>query len=212
MAEKKPEFAAKDYRRLNDRETAFLKRWFGDTIDYENVKVHSRPYLPAGLQSEHTAMAPNGHIYMNGSTYAEDYTDLKTPVSTLSVFLHEMVHVWQLKNNVLNPIVEAAKETLKHKFDYNAAYRYKLEKGKDLINYGMEQQASIVQDYFMMKNLPLHLPRRLKMDGIKSRDQALELYESVLKNFLKDPSYPRKCKRDITGKAYYTPKKRRPGA
>lgn len=203
-----------DYRHLTDREITFLKTWFKDTIDYDNVKVHSRPYLPGGLQSDHTAMAPNGHLYMPDTLYKEDYTAQDVPLSLKSTFLHEMTHVWQFKNNVLNPIVEAAKESMKHKFNYNAAYDYVLEKGKDLVNYGMEQQASIVQDYFLLKNDKCRIPAHLRKNGIKTIPEAKALYESVLENFLKDPSYPQKCKRDITGKAFLKGKSRnrRPGA
>lgn len=190
-----------DYRHLTEQEIAFLKPWFKDTIDYENVKIHSRPYLPGGLQSDHTAMAPNGHLYMPDTLYKEDYTAQDVSLSLRSTFLHEMTHVWQFKNNVLNPIVEAAKESMKHKFNYNAAYDYVLEKGKDLVNYGMEQQASIVQDYFLLKESG-HVPRALTENGVTTAAAATELYESVLENFLKDPSYPQNCKHSITGKAY----------
>jgi len=203
-----------DYRHLTEKEIAFLKPWFKDTIDYENVKIHSRPYLPGGLQSDYTAMAPNGHLYMPDTLYREDYTAPDVSLSLKSTFLHEMTHVWQFKNNVLNPILEAAKESMKHKFNYNAAYDYVLEKGKDLVNYGMEQQASIVQDYFLLKNDKCRIPGHLKKNGIKTIPEAKALYESVLKNFLKDPSYPQNCKRDITGKAFLKgkPRNSRPGA
>ena len=77
-----------DYRHLNDREIAFLKTYFEDTIDYENVKIHNRPYLPAGLQSDHTAMAPNGHLYMPQGLYEEDYTAQDVSLSMRSTFLH----------------------------------------------------------------------------------------------------------------------------
>ena len=200
-----------DYRHLNDREIAFLKTYFADTIDYENVKIHNRPYLPGGLQSDHTAMAPNGHLYMPQDLYKEDYTAQDVSLSMRSTFLHEMVHVWQFKNNVLNPIVEATKESMKHKFNYNAAYDYVLEDGKDLVNYGMEQQASIVQDYFILQQTGT-VPHHLTENGVKTRDEATNLYESVLKNFLKEPSYPQHCKRDITGKAYLKTKKQGFGA
>lgn len=190
-----------DYRHLNDREIAFLKTYFEDTIDYENVKIHNRPYLPGGAQSNTTAMAPNGNLYMPEDLYKEDYMADDVSLSMRSTFLHEMVHVWQFKNNVLNPIFEAARESVKHDFNYNAAYDYVLEKDKDLVNYGMEQQAAIVQDYFILEEsgfLQLHLIE----NGVKSVAAAKELYESVLENFLKDPSYPQNCKHSITGKAY----------
>ena len=190
----------KTARHLTEDEITFLKEYFDDTIDYSKVKVYNKQYMPI-IHPEDGAIAPNGNIYMRGVTYRDDYMSDDTPLHTRSTFLHEMVHVWQKENKVLNLLYEACKENLKHKFNYNAAYHYVLEEGKDLVNYGMEQQASIIQDYFVMKNTEGYMPHRLKNENV-TKDEAMALYESVLQNFLENPAYAQKCKKSITGKRY----------
>jgi len=59
-----------------------------------------------------------------------------------------MTHVLQYQNNILNPITSAIGEMIKHAFHYSDVYKYTLEESKDLLDYGMEQQAVIVEDYF----------------------------------------------------------------
>ena len=59
--------------------------------------------------------------------------------------------------------------------------RNKRHTKKDLLDYNMEQQASIVQDYFVLKNKHGH------DDGEK------QLFEKVLKNFIADPSYAKRA-------------------
>lgn len=189
----------KPARHLTENEIKFLKTYFEDTIDYKKVKVHNKQYMPI-IHPEDGAIAPNGNIYMRGTAYSDDYTSTDTSLSLRSTFLHEMVHVWQHENKVLNLFYEGAKEHIKHKFNYNAAYHYTLEDGKDLINYGMEQQASIVQDYFMLKHGQTALSDRVQNEDIKTKEDAMPLYESVLKNFLKNPAYAQECKRNFTGK------------
>lgn len=68
------------------------------------------------------------------------------------IFVHEMVHVWQSthgQNNIVNGI------KIWHKFDdYDDAYNYNLDDSNSLYGHNMEQQASIIPDYwFVLRNL-----------------------------------------------------------
>jgi hypothetical protein len=156
-------------RNLTPGEIDLAKTLFGDAIDYTQVKIFKIKYMP--FQGKNVSMAPNGHIYFNNN-YREDFSKENTHLQ--AHFIHEMTHVWQYQNHILNPKRAFAKELLQHKFKYAAAYSYTLDQNKDLLDYGMEQQATIVQDYF-------HLTQ-------KNPDQA-KSYEAVLKKFLKDPTY-----------------------
>ena len=75
---------------------------FARSIDYGNVKVHDHKYMP--FQPGYSGMTPNGEIYMEGLG-SPDYA--LEPVGLKAIFIHEMVHVWQKQNGVLNPLWSA---------------------------------------------------------------------------------------------------------
>ena len=130
-------------------------------------------------------MTPNGEIYLNGA-YKEDF-GLERP-AVQAFFIHEMTHVWQYQNNVLNPITSAISETISHFFNYAEAYKYTLDETKDLLDYKIEQQASIVEDYFRTKFLNL-LPTPGNLQNDYNEVKKNQLYEKVLAKFIADPSY-----------------------
>lgn len=173
-------------RPLSAGETALARRVFGDSIDYSRVSVTEGKFI--GFQPYGTAMAPDGHLYMYGC-YKNDYSCEADHWQ--GHFIHEMTHVWQQQNGILNPIAEAMKLSIKFRFNYNAAYDYKLEHGKDLLDYNMEQQASIVQDYFMLKICgdSGHLGH---CKNICSPQAKINLLEKTLEKFLQNPSYAAK--------------------
>ena len=170
-------------RSLTAGETALARRVFGSSIDYDAVTVSEGKFI--SFQPYGTAMAPDGNLYMYGC-YKDDYTCEADHWQ--GHFIHEMTHVWQQQNGVLNPVVEAVKLSVKHRFNYGAAYDYKLEQGKDLLDYNMEQQASLVQDYFMLKICGQH-GHRGHCQNICSDSAKIALMEKTLENFLRDPSY-----------------------
>ncbi|MDI1229374.1 MAG: Rhs element Vgr protein [bacterium] len=174
-------------RPLTKGEAALAKTVFGDSIDYAAVTINDGKF--AGFHPEGTAMAPNGNLFMYGC-YVDDYSKLETYGQSL--FIHEMTHVWQYQNKILAPIAEAVKLNLKHKFNYRVAYDYELESGKDLTDYNMEQQASIVQDHFALKN-EAGSEYWSNCQNAEYGAQRMALYEQVLDKFLKDPAYAKQA-------------------
>ncbi|CUI07961.1 hypothetical protein LXA47_20850 [Massilia sp. P8910] len=55
-------------------EIAMASALFGDAIDYVQVQVHARRYLPFGLQPKSCAMTPNGTIYFAPSCCLPDFS------------------------------------------------------------------------------------------------------------------------------------------
>ncbi len=186
------------YRSLTKDEISYLKEFFKDSLDYSSVKIYNRVYLPV-FHPKNGAMAPDGNIYIRGNCYRDNYGSADTPEHLRAFFLHEMLHVWQKQNNVMNLLKESISENLKHNFNYNAAYNYKLESDKDFVDYGMEQQASILEDYYMLVKTGSLSRRMLNDSNVENID---ELYKKVLSNFLQDPKYVRRCKKSPSGKAY----------
>ncbi len=180
------------FRALTAGEIALAQRVFGNSICYDKVGITAGKFMP--FQPKGTAMAPDGNLYMYGC-YHDDYSAM--PPLTQSHFIHEMAHVWQKQNGVLDPIASALKLNLTYRFNYNAAYFYTLDAARDLTSYNMEQQATIVQDYFL-RAICGHGRDTGKCQTKGGFDTTRALYEAVLKNFLADPAYARVTPPDNT--------------
>lgn len=174
-------------RALTDGEVRMARAVFGDSVEYDHVRIHAKR-LPL-IHDRDSGVSHKGRIYTHGEKDSADFS--KEPdANKRCFFIHEMTHVWQYQNRVVNLPLAGAKEMLKTRFNYEAAYPYRLERGRDLTAYGFEQQAAIVQDYFLLKHCGCDhsYKDRLQNAGL-SRDEKLNLYESVLKNFIENPGY-----------------------
>jgi len=142
-------------RALTNGEIALARTLFGDEIDYQKVRVYFRPWLYAWPR-QNISMAPDGNIYF--SPRLVRHADMTATPATRAHFIHEMTHVWQYQNGV-NIKREAVKLMLRHKFNYNAAYDYDLDKTTDFKKLNIEQQARLLEDYYRcsdnLKNAPL---------------------------------------------------------
>lgn len=179
-------------RRLTPGETALAKTVFGDSVDYAAVWLHDKRILPLGFQAREQAVANANHISFPRGAYSADFS-AEPDAKKQSVFIHEMTHVWQHQNRVVRTPIAAIKETLKHKFNYQKCYLHRLDPTKDLVQYGFEQQAAIVQDYFLLTRHAM--PESFKARRTETPADLLQKYEAVLKNFLKNPGYANKQRR-----------------
>lgn len=173
-----------DGRPLTYNEILLGQQIFSTSIHWPSVRVHAHGYV--WVQPQNSGMTPNGEIYSKGTAASSNYALADPPLQ--AYFVHELAHVWQAQNGVLNPIWSAVGNSLRHGFAYSRAYSYLLETGKDLLDYRMEQQAQIIEDFFRVKVLGL-LPRADYLQNKEHGAALSELYESVLGNFLKDPEY-----------------------
>ena len=174
-------------RKLTQGEVALSQSIFGNSIDYDRVKIKNYPLHI--WQPKNVSMAPVGHIYCY-KTYKNDFS--KASLSSQAHFLHEMTHVWQYQNKVKHPVLSAAKDMVKYKFNYNAAYAYTPSEKKDLTTYNLEQQACIIQDYFLMKR-GVH-PQRVKnyMVGPEAFQKTQKDLSKMLRHFLNNPEYAKR--------------------
>lgn len=175
-------------RALTSREIALAGSLFRNSIDYAKIKIHHKRYLFG--QPPNSAIAPNGNIYVIGAVYADDYA--LSHARLRAFFIHEMVHVWQYQLGILRPVIAAIAEFIRHGFNYAGAYDYVLLADKDLLDYRIEQQAQIVEDYYLFEVEGV-MPARHHLRPDDGAD-PMPLYRQVLANFLTDPHYPR----DIT--------------
>lgn len=171
-------------RDLTTGERKVAREIYGKSINYSEVKIHRGKYF--FTQPPHSGMTPRGEIYASDTAYHDDYS--KESDATQGFFIHEMAHVWQYQNGILNPIWSALKLQISHGFSYAKAYPYLLDADKTLIDYNMEQQASILEDYFRVVKRGLDFRDERILNRRETHEEKIELMKTVLKKFLKNPS------------------------
>jgi len=119
-------------RLLTHAEKQLATSVFGTSIKLEHIQI-----VAHRLVLKHYAISPNGNIYFHPANWCEDFT-LDT-ILKQSWFIHELVHVWQYQQGV--KLIRTAL--------FDRKYNYVLHQGKQFFQYGIEQQAQMVQDYFI---------------------------------------------------------------
>lgn len=175
-------------RPLTDGEVKLAQSVFGASIDYAAVRVSDQKGV--FFHPHHTAMVIGNTLHAR-DCYEPDYS--ACDAYRRSLFIHEMTHVWQGQNKVLNVIASAVKLQLKHKFNYAKSYYFTLEEGRDLTSYGLEQQAAIVEEYYLISQGGRPGYRR-HCENRCGDAELRALYEKVLEKFIKNPSYARSRK------------------
>ena len=121
-------------RFLTDGEKNMARSVFAESLKLEGIRVVAhRLILP------NYAMSPNGHIYFNLKNWSDDFS--KEGLGTQSWLIHELTHVWQIQQGI----------SVIRKAMLNRRYRYVFEHGKQFLSYGVEQQAQMVQDYYIRR-------------------------------------------------------------
>ncbi|CAN5923776.1 hypothetical protein BH11MYX3_BH11MYX3_00370 [soil metagenome] len=177
------EEVAQPNRALTTGEIALLRPIFRDGIDYVRVRVinNSFPLQPANVY-----MTPRGHVYAPDGLWSDDFSAASRGVR--AVFVHEMTHVWQFANG-MDLIGQGVVEFTHYRGQYEKAYPYELARDRDLVEYGMEQQASIIEDYYVIM-VDHDRPHRITNAGLSDPDRD-QLYAAVMKNFLGNARYAR---------------------
>lgn len=163
-------------RLLTLGEIALAKTLYGYSINYNKVWVHRESYLPFNLQPVNIAMSPNGEMWYREDTYSPDFSMDK--LVKKHRFMHEMMHVWQAQKGMF--------VRTRGLFSRFADYSYRLDKA-DIFHYSLEQQASLVSDYWLLKyygfegNNGLYVYRDYNSN--ESIYSLLKRYKAVMKGF-----------------------------
>jgi hypothetical protein len=177
-------------RSLTEGEIELAKGLFGDSIDYSVIRLDNKYIWPVRFQKKNRACTYCNHVSCPGTAYSPDFSQEKDPYKQ-SVFIHELAHVWQQQNRILDTRVHWLREMIDHKLNYERTYLYGVSEGRDLLMYNFEQQASIIQDYFLLTRHGLtDSYKSRRRDNLPPHDTTLLLaYEKSLENFLRNPSY-----------------------
>ena len=126
----------KKSRPLTLGEKSLVYSIFHDQVDLELPRIYASAWVVRGY-----AISPNGHVYFNPKDYLEDFS--VAPLGKQAWLIHEMTHVWQIQQG-MNVVRRAM---------IDRRYQYLLKQGKSFFAYGIEQQAQMVQDFFVQRSL-----------------------------------------------------------
>ncbi len=131
---KKEAWRQQKSRALNANEVALARSVFGDSIVLDDVRLKTAWWV-----LENYAVSPNGNLYFHPANWIEDFS--QASLAKQGWLIHELTHVWQLQQGL--KVIRGAL--------INRRYSYKLIQGKSFFKYGIEQQARMVQDYFLRR-------------------------------------------------------------
>lgn len=176
-------------RQLESGEISLAREIYKSSINYNKVVIHDAKYFPK--QAENSGMTPSGEIYMNG-VYQADYSKdfgANENVRLKPLFIHEMAHVWQYQNDILplGVIGSAIYDYITYKLDYSQAYLYTLTNDKDLVDYDIEQQAAIIEDYFRVYKRGWGF-REGHIQNTETFAENKKMLQHVMASFIANPS------------------------
>jgi len=126
-------------RPLTPGERALAASAFGPALDPDPVTLRLGKWFP--FQPRRVVMAPDGHVWFHpdGPEWREDFA--AASLASRALLIHELTHVWQHQCGIFLPL-------RRRPF---ARYAYlPVTPGKPFAAYGIEQQACIVADAFLL--------------------------------------------------------------
>ena len=126
-------------RPLTPGERRLAAEIFGDSLDPAPVRIHRAKWFP--FQPRNVAMAPDGNLWFHpqGGLWRADFS--VAPDNLQALFVHELTHVWQHQQGLCLLI-------RRHPF---CRYAYRISEGRRFRDYGIEQQAMIVEHAFVAR-------------------------------------------------------------
>ncbi len=148
---------------------------FGDSIDYSRVRVHKNAHSDNNR-------AHKSSLYMTQASYRDDYATSRNS-QVRSIFIHELAHIWQ-SHNGKDLVGEAVGLFFRHGGDYDRAYDYDLFDLNNFENLSIEQQASIIEDYFYLDLVNFVEQMAQVSGGVAAYCNAQDLGNMVIDSFV----------------------------
>jgi len=127
---------AAEARGVTEGEVRIIQEYFGESVPYEQIRISqasSGKYVARTIGMKIT--------YLGAEYYSDDFST--TNAHRQSIFLHEVMHIWQNVNIPSYSFIAAGLEHL----NFADPYAYSLSRSKSLLSYRYEQQGQIIQDY-----------------------------------------------------------------
>jgi hypothetical protein len=131
-------------RSITTGERSLLRAVFEETLPYGalEVDVNTR-----NIGGENNSITPGGVPWFSTQIWCADFSDTSADTST---FIHEFTHVWQFYHGITK--LSALWLEVRHLGDYEKAYPYDLSDSDDFTDFNIEQQASIIEDFWRVVN------------------------------------------------------------
>ena len=151
-------------RSLTPVEEAYARKVFGNSINFHNVEISdglgigNAEYTTKGWSHWHVHLGPLG------------FHDAIGP-GVVATFIHELTHVWQSQHATISFMfmVRSGLGQVKNiilRRGRNATYNYTL--GKTWSDYNVEQQAQIVEDWYIAGSSEFAAAFRYIRDNIRA--------------------------------------------
>jgi hypothetical protein len=169
----------KKHIELTDKESKILKDVFGENLDYSKLK-----YCIGGLYSYKCTRTVGNCVYFDVET---NFEENRGSYFINSLILHETVHMWQYQKfgwiYAIGSLWDQLKGFIKTG-SRGAAYRYALDENKKFSDYGFEQQAQMIQDYWLIKTHNYKFFAKHNCSNFEDSAEFFEKYE-ILTNQVK---------------------------
>lgn len=131
-------YKAENADHLDDNEKKIISDIFNNSVNTDNI---TKAFINVRRKK---TLATFNYKSRTVKFFGYDESPIfdRMSISSKSTFIHEMTHAWQGDN------YSEISSNLKNVFNSVTSYRYKLEEGKKFIEYGLEQQAMIMEDYY----------------------------------------------------------------
>lgn len=140
------------HRGLLPTELAEARKVFGWSIDLDRVKVANASYAADFIQAVNGGR-PFTTMYVLNFSSKSDFKP-NGELKSFGTLIHELTHVWQAVQAGPIYMIEALEQQLRKG---SAAYRYTdaelAAHGGDLLKFGREAQAQIIEDYYVSRYL-----------------------------------------------------------
>lgn len=170
-------------RPLSPGEEALLRPVFQDAIDYSKIRIHTSRIADVRLQATNALAGAQGNLlYVRSNIYSDDLS--KGDKWQKYFFMHEAAHIWQRQNCVRFMFRDMIEGSFKSAVSPSATerfYSYDLTERKNLHQYNIEQQASIIADAFAP----------IEDFSVSAKPLRREDSDRVLRNFRANPGYAR---------------------
>ncbi len=134
-------------RRLTRPEMNLLYTVFNSKLPYGRIECNINSSNIGGIDN---SITPTGDPYFSVHVYTGDFSADTVTLGNKWIFFHELTHAWQYYHrvDVLFSAIGLALSNMR--CGYGAAYPYSLKSSKNFSSFNIEQQASIVADYWAM--------------------------------------------------------------
>ncbi len=198
-------------RPLTPAEVAFLSDLHGPALDTSRVRLHDSPRLsgvrvlpapprltcqsrlfppPRGetIRTATGAISIFEDIYVRRDLYRDDMVEgwpEVLPLADAMLLAHEMVHAWQWQNRDVTGY-----HPLRAAFEHVGSadpYLFDLGTSADFLDYGYEQQGSIMEEYVCCRTLAPEAPRTARLHAMLSEHFALSPLDRPMTEWVRLP-------------------------